>query len=200
MEINVAGGSPAGGHGGRPVAARCLCAVRGPGLQVRLAQVHGGEAAGRQTVGDGARGSRPGRQVREILSELHAQSFTVWLHASADIQAQKLETGWTILQVIELHINYCRTDGGVRDSSSPGGGGVLASLDADSGDVRWRHVLEESERVLDISVSERTVATLSYLPFSSQAGRGGGSADEDEEDTAPHHRVSTEPTLFWPES
>ncbi len=104
------------------------------------------------------------------------------------------------MQVIELHINYCRTDGGVRDSSSPGGGGVLASLDADSGDVRWRHVLEESERVLDISVSERTVATLSYLPFSSQAGRGGGSADEDEEDTAPHHRVSTETTLFWPES
>ncbi len=60
--------------------------------------------------------------------------------------------------------------------------------------------MEESERVLDISVSERTVATLSYLPFSSQAGRGGGSADEDEEDTAPHHRVSTETTLFWPES
>ncbi len=103
------------------------------------------------------------------------------------------------------------------------GHSVLASLDSDSGSVRWRHVLEQGEDILvsnallwscysamfpntvnyyfqkkptltfislffkDLSVNERTVATVSYVPYSS--GVSSGKDDEEDEPVPPQHTV-----------
>ena len=44
-------------------------------------------------------------------------------------------------------------------SADSGGGGIVASLDADSGAVRWRHELS-GERVLDVTVAGEDVVNV----------------------------------------